>query len=250
MIDQSENNRKNPIDARYLGKYAYRMVEKNNDISNHSAQRRKQLLDAGLTVIARRGLSGITVHDIAKEAGCSYGVIAFHFKTKERLLLAVLDLLASNYEKIWLDEMASAPPSPAERLRVLLEVDFAPNVAKPSFLAVWIAFWAEASRVPAYKKRCSELKRRSLQTIVDLVSELAAARGLDTDVEAVSQGLYAITDGFWILGHVTGQNGPKDRQRYRQVSQTFLAAFFPQDFGTAELTPMGKLAGRSPRDQA
>lgn len=223
------------------------MSEKNDDISNHSAQRRKQLLDAGLTVIARRGLSGITVHDIAKEAGCSYGVIAFHFKTKERLLLAVLDLLASNYEKIWLDAMASAPPSPAERLRVLLEVDFAPNVAKPNYLAVWIAFWAEASRVPAYKKRCSELKRRSLQTIVDLVSELAAARGLGTDVQAVSQGLYAITDGFWIFGHVTGETGPKDRKRYRQVCQTFLSAFFPQDFSTTALTPPDSRAGRSPR---
>lgn len=209
------------------------MSEKKSDISKHSAQRRQQLLDAGLAVIARRGLSGITVNDIADEAGCSYGVIAFHFQTKERMLLAVLNMLASNYEKIWLDAMAAAPPSPAERLRVLLQVDFDPRVAKASHLAVWMAFWAEASRVPAYKKRCSELKRRSLQTMVDLVTELATLRSLNVDIAAVSQGLYAITDGCWIFGHVTGENGPRDRKRYRQVCLAFLAAFFPDDFNMA-----------------
>lgn len=212
------------------------MSEKKSELSNHSAQRRKQLLDAACAVIARRGLSGITVSDIADEAGCSYGVIAFHFKTKERLLLAALNLLASNYEKIWHDAIAAAPPSPAERLRVLLEVDFDPRVAKASDLAVWIAFWDEAPRVAAYKRRCSELKRRSLQTITDLVSELAAARSLDVDVEAVSLGLYAITDGCWIFGHVTGQNGPRDRKRYRQVCLSFLSAFFPDDFSSTAAT--------------
>ncbi len=213
------------------------MLEKKSDVSAHSAQRRKQLLEAACAVIARRGLSGITVSDIAEEAGCSYGVIAFHFKTKERLLLAVLNLLASNYERIWLEAMVSAPPSPAERLRVLLEVDFDPRVAKAADLAIWIAFWAEAPRVPAYKRRCNELKRRSLQTIVDLVSELAEARSLNVDVEAVSQGLYAITDGCWVFGHVTGHNGPQDRKRYRHVCHTFLSAFFPDDFSPTAAGP-------------
>ncbi len=204
---------------------------KKAEVSSHSLQRRRQLLDAACAVIARRGLSGITVSDIADEAGCSYGVIAFHFKTKERLLLAALDLVASNYENVWSEAMTAAPTSPAERLRILLEVDFDPRIARSSDLAVWMAFWDEAPRVAAYKRRCSELKRRSLQSITDLVTELATLRSLDIDVEAISQGLYAITDGCWIFSHVTGQNGPRDRKRYRQVCLTFLSAFFPDDFG-------------------
>lgn len=206
------------------------MVEKKSRVTPHSAQRRKQLLHAACAVIARRGLSGITVNDIAEEAGCSYGVIAFHFKTKERLLLAALNLVASNYESVWAEVMATAPASPAERLRALLEVDFDPRVAKASQLAVWMAFWDEAPRVPAYKRRCNELKRRSLQMVTELVSELADLRKLDIDAEAVAQGLYAITDGCWVFGHVTGQNGPRDRKRYRRVCLTFLSAFFPDDF--------------------
>ncbi len=209
------------------------MAKKIKEISSQSSVRRQQLLDAGLSVVARRGLSGITVNDIADEAGCSYGVIAFHFKTKERLLLAVLDLLASNYEKIWLDAMASAAASPAERLRLLIDVDFDPRVAKTKHLAVWMAFWAEAPRVPAYKKRCSELKYRSLDTMVTLVTELAAERAVTVDAMAIARGLYAITDGCWIFSHVTGENSPQMRERSRQVCLTFLSAFFPSDFAEA-----------------
>ncbi|WPE23537.1 TetR family transcriptional regulator C-terminal domain-containing protein [Shinella sp. NM-101] len=209
------------------------MAKKIKEISSQSSVRRQQLLDAALSVVARRGLSGITVNDIADEAGCSYGVIAFHFKTKERLLLAVLDLLASNYEKIWLDAMASAAASPAERLRLLIDVDFDPRVAKTKHLAVWMAFWAEAPRVPAYKKRCSELKYRSLDTMVTLVTELAAERAVTVDAMAIARGLYAITDGCWIFSHVTGENSPQMRERSRQVCLTFLSAFFPSDFAEA-----------------
>lgn len=230
MIDQSKKCPEKCIDDNHIKFIALDMGSKKTEISNHSAQRRKQLLEAACAVIARRGLSGITVNDIASEAGCSYGVIAFHFKTKERLLLAALNLVASKYEAVWSEAMAAAPSSPAERLRILLEVDFDPRIARAADLAVWMAFWDEAPRVAAYKRRCNELKRRSLQSITDLVSELAALRSLDIDVESVSQGLYAITDGCWIFGHVTGQNGPKDRKRYRQVCLTFLSAFFPDDF--------------------
>lgn len=215
------------------------MAEEKILVTNHSAQRRKQLLRATCAVIARRGLSGITVNEIAEEAGCSYiaeeagcsyGVIAFHFGTKERLLLAALDTVASDYEAVWSSAMATASSSPAERLRVLLQIDFDPRVAKASQLAVWMAFWDEAPRVPAYKRRCNELKRRSLQSVTELVSELAHQRGMDIDIESVSQGLYALTDGCWVFGHVTGRNGPRDRERYRQVCLTFLRAVFPDDF--------------------
>lgn len=211
------------------------MAKKQLEISNQSSTRQKQLLAAALDVIARRGLSGITVNDIADEAGCSYGVIAFHFKTKERLLLAVLDELAGSYEVIW-EETISADASPAERLVRLVNLDFDSRVAKAKHLAVWMAFWAEASRVPAYRKRCSELKLRSLGVMVDLVSELADLRKISIDAEAVARGLYAITDGCWVFSHVTGQSNPAERERSRQLCMTFLSAFFPADFSSASAT--------------
>lgn len=209
---------------------------------DQAAERRQELLSATITVIARKGLSGITVNDIAAEAGCSYGVVAFHFKTKERLLLAALDMLVSEYEEIRLRLPPAIADSAAERLRHVIDTDFDRRVAKPKNLAVWMAFWAEAPRVPAYKARCGELKRRSVEVITDLVNDLAREVQCEVDADLVARGLYAITDGFWLYNHVTGEAGPAERERCRDICLAHLARFFPGVFETdrsSEKTVMG-----------
>ncbi|HXQ42401.1 MAG TPA: TetR family transcriptional regulator, partial [Candidatus Udaeobacter sp.] len=51
-------------------------------------------------MIARKGITGITLSQIASEAGCSYGVVSFHYKSKDRLLLAALNALLENYDLV------------------------------------------------------------------------------------------------------------------------------------------------------
>ncbi|MEE9301466.1 MAG: TetR family transcriptional regulator, partial [Alphaproteobacteria bacterium] len=55
--------------------------------------RRRQLTQATITVIARRGFARTTLADVAKEARVSYGVVSFYFGSKEELLLATLRCL-------------------------------------------------------------------------------------------------------------------------------------------------------------
>ena len=57
------------------------------------AERRQSLLDAAVAVIAQKGLIGTTISSIATEAECSYGVVSFHFNSKEGIILAALDYL-------------------------------------------------------------------------------------------------------------------------------------------------------------
>ena len=106
------------------------------------------------------------------------------------------------------------------------------RVATPKNMAVWTAFWAETSRVPAYRARCGELKRRSLQRLTDLVTELAAGRDVGLPAEMIARGFYAISDGCWIYNHVTGEISPADRERDRQLCNAYLARFFPEEFRT------------------
>jgi TetR/AcrR family transcriptional repressor of bet genes len=210
--------------------------------AEQAAERRQELLNATITVIARKGLSGITVNDIAAEAKCSYGVVAFHFKTKERLLLAALDMLVSEYEEIRLRLTPPASDSAAKRLRQVIDADFDRRVAKPKNLAVWMAFWAEAPRVPAYKARCGELKRRSVEVITGLVQDLSREVQCEVDADLVARGLYAITDGFWLYNHVTGAAGPAERDRCRQICLAHLARFFPGVFDADLEQGAGKVA--------
>ncbi|MXN17836.1 transcriptional regulator BetI [Pseudooceanicola sp. GBMRC 2024] len=199
-------------------------------ITLRSELRRQQLLEAGLKAIARRGLTGITINDIAEEAQVSYGVIAFHFQNKERMLLAVLDHLVSQYEAVCAEAMAGAGEDPAERLRTLIAVDFDARVAKTRYLAVWMAFWAEAGRVPAYRRRCTELKDGAREMMRALVAELAARHDRSAEAAQIADELYAITDGIWLSNHVTGRNGPAARRAGAQACLGYLARAFPGDF--------------------
>lgn len=207
--------------------------------------RRHELLSGTLAVIARKGLSGITINDIAVEVGCSYGIVNFYFRTKERLLLAALDLLEQEYEDLWQRMMADAGHAPADRLRAIIDLDFGTRIATQKNIAIWAAFWAETSRVPAYRTRCSDLKHRSLQRMTELIGELADGRDLGMPLEMVARGFYAISDGCWLYSHVTGEAGPADRELGRQVCNGYLARFFPVDF--AVLPPLSAPANNGGR---
>jgi len=55
--------------------------------------RRDQIIRAAYDIAARRGLHGLTVRQVAAKAGLSSGLVLFHFKSKDRLIIALLDWL-------------------------------------------------------------------------------------------------------------------------------------------------------------
>jgi TetR/AcrR family transcriptional regulator, transcriptional repressor of bet genes len=55
------------------------------------AIRREQILAAAERLLARNGWARTTFADICKEAGISNGVLTYHFKDKDEILLAVLE---------------------------------------------------------------------------------------------------------------------------------------------------------------
>jgi AcrR family transcriptional regulator len=59
-------------------------------IVDHDA-RRRELAQAASKVIVRQGLDGVTVREIAREAGFSAGSLGHYFPSKDDVLIAVLD---------------------------------------------------------------------------------------------------------------------------------------------------------------
>lgn len=66
------------------------------------------LIDAGRTLALRHGLSGLTVRDVAAEAGVNLGMFHYHFKTKERFHQEILKkIYADFFEQFTLETSAS-----------------------------------------------------------------------------------------------------------------------------------------------
>ncbi len=190
------------------------------------AERRQSLLDAAIAVIARKGLVGITISSIATEAECSYGVVSFHFNSKEGIILAALDYLVEDYEKA----LKRHDGSPAVRLKTMIESDFDGKVASARRIAVWVSFWAESVRVRSYRERCAEVKSRYNVSAEADVAALAETRGLSVDAAQVAHSLNAMIDGFWIANLVMDQNGQAGQKAAKQSCLAYLRGIFPDDF--------------------
>ncbi len=73
-------------------------------------ERRRQLIDATMKCIARKGLSGTSIGDVASEAGLSQGIVNLHFDSKDNLLTETLRTLANEYRAVFDKTLAKAPP--------------------------------------------------------------------------------------------------------------------------------------------
>ena len=78
-------------------------------------QRTRQLLDSALTVIARRGLSGTKMTDIAENAGLSVGNIYKYFDSKEQMFEALIHRGQQEYRE-FAEEALLRPGAPVDKL--------------------------------------------------------------------------------------------------------------------------------------
>ncbi|MEW9550536.1 TetR/AcrR family transcriptional regulator [Nonomuraea sp. NPDC050783] len=56
-----------------------------------SAERRRQILDAAIEIVGRRGYYGFSVQEVAARCGLTVAGVLHHVGTKDQLLLALLD---------------------------------------------------------------------------------------------------------------------------------------------------------------
>ena len=77
---------------------------------------RRRILDAAAGLLAQRGLSGVTLSEIARTAGLKAGSVYFHFDSKDAVLDEVLALGVEQSLSYLRDALAGAGPRPADRL--------------------------------------------------------------------------------------------------------------------------------------
>jgi phenylpropionate dioxygenase-like ring-hydroxylating dioxygenase large terminal subunit/DNA-binding transcriptional regulator YbjK len=210
-----------------------------------SAARRRQLIDATIAAIGRRGYASTTLTHVAGEAGLSPGIVNFYFKTKEQLLLATLEQITDEYAAFLREQLEKAGPSPAAQLEAMIDADFDPKVFTLEKVAVWYAFWAEAHTQPSYRALVSRMEGQYYNDTAEPCRRIIEAGGYaDIDPDAVASGLNAMIDGFWFDFLID----PKefDREAAKRTCRLFLAGLFPREFQSRIEPASRKRTARSP----
>ncbi len=100
--------------------------------SARSEKSRQLIIQAALAVIDRDGANRLTIDAIAREAGISKGGVLHHFRTKQAVLIALLDNQRAEYARFARDYLAhdgrdSGEPSLATQIAILREATKQPQ---------------------------------------------------------------------------------------------------------------------------
>ncbi|MDX2168536.1 MAG: TetR family transcriptional regulator C-terminal domain-containing protein [Deltaproteobacteria bacterium] len=144
----------------------------------HHDARRAAIAAAAWRTIARHGLDASSVRAIARDAGCSTGVLAHYFPDKDALLLHALRLATARTGARMATRARAARGLAALRMvvREALPLDADSRVE----WRIWLAFWGRAFADPALAAE----QRRRYRVWRHLVRELLAAARRDGELPA------------------------------------------------------------------
>lgn len=172
------------------------------------SDRRSALLDATITVIARRGVRGLRVQEVAAEAGVSVPLLYHYFGSREGLLtaaLAAVDARADRYSTQAVRPGATARQELTARL--LGELQDSPEVHTTSSAwgeLRWASVFDEGLR-PAV----AELTEAWVDVVADLVRRVhreetgrAVGKRAARDTAEILVALVEGLSGRWLTGAV------------------------------------------------
>ncbi|MFD2010337.1 TetR/AcrR family transcriptional regulator [Streptomyces narbonensis] len=170
------------------------------------ASRSTQILEAAARVIARRGVRGLRVEELAEEAGVSTGLIYYHFKDRTGILRHTLEFINSRAERYTAaQDEAAEPLSPREELDqvLILELQDTPEVRENS--TAWGELRASAVFDPVLREdlaRATLVWVQEVAALLGQVQPLAPAVGLTASAERLT----ALLEGLsmrWLSGGIT-----------------------------------------------
>lgn len=156
--------------------------------------RRAQIIDGVLTLLARDGIAGVSMRAVAREAGVALGLVHYYFDDKTSLIAATL----RQVEDQDLDIVRPDPGlPPEERLLVALRRVSDPEFLTTEYLALRLQLWALAQVNPEYAEINSSAQGSYRAALADLIHQARPdLRRADCDRRAAD--IEVVQNGLWL----------------------------------------------------
>lgn len=163
--------------------------------------RRKDLLAATVSCLARLGPRGTTGREICRQAGVSHGLLRHYFRNPDNLLLETYEQLC---EDMLAHLEAAAIPfeaDPRDALHRYFVAVFSDQWASPEIIGAWMVFWQQARSREDFAAVSHAFNMRQRALLGRLVTRLpvpAATASQDLPMADAIALLSAVLDGLWI----------------------------------------------------
>lgn len=185
--------------------------------------RLKEILNAAVTCFARDGYNGTTIDQIAAETGLSKGSVYRFFKSKDDILLALLDRLEQEaIQKS--DHLIEKDHSPISQIRTHLRTMFEVSEEYASLQNLWLEVYAHDLARARLKLMITEAR----QEIVEVLRPVAATAETEAQLLAVSDVLLSFHEGLLLLSTLEDETDMLSRfDQAWPVLETMLKQYFP-----------------------
>jgi TetR/AcrR family transcriptional regulator, fatty acid metabolism regulator protein len=180
-------------------------------VSERTADRRAELLEAAVRVFAAKGFHASRVGDIANEAGVAHGLLYHYFRSKEEVLETIFretwSGLVRETERI---EVSGVPFR--EQLRRFARIYLGSWLVTPELVRVLVR---EVGRSPEVGERVDEIRGlfKALRRIVESARDRGEVRA-DVDVGFAATAFYGALEEIltgWVLGQLPAEEEDVER---------------------------------------
>jgi len=177
---------------------------------SNTEQRRAEIVAGLLAAIGEHGYDKATIQTIATRAGLAPGLIHYHFKNKEEILLALVRSLAAVARGRY-DALAASAATADDRLKACIDARLAlGDGADPHAVAAWVVIGAEAVRQPQVRAVYREAVAAELALLEGLLRDYLGAHGKPpTGASRLAAALVALMEGAFQLASAAGDVMPQ-----------------------------------------
>lgn len=155
--------------------------------------RQERILEAVIGLLARHGISGVSMRAVAREAGVALGLVNYHYSDKTSLIRAAL-------RRVEEQDLALVEPDPGlppeERLRAALRRVAAPEFLTTEYLSLRLQLWALARAHPDFEQINTDAQKRYRERLATLIKDArpelsrAERNKRATDIDVLQNGLW------------------------------------------------------------
>lgn len=137
---------------------------------SNTTQRRLEIIQALLRVMSTTGYEKASIQVIAKEAGLKSGLIHYHFKTKQEILVELIAWLADKAQQQYILSVKGVSDA-KHKLEVFIDSALSlGGGADEDAVAAWVVIGAEAMRQPEVQVAYQSVFTRNKSELMKLLN--------------------------------------------------------------------------------
>ena len=187
-----------------------------------------KLISSAIKSISEKGINETTMSDVSQGAGLSQGIVNFHFKSKELLLIETLRFISNEYLQSFQNCLKKSGSDPCKQIIAIINNDFSNNICSRDKIALWFTFFSEVKFKPAYHQICKQRDLYYQKMTENIFRELIKLEKSKISLTNVSNGLQALVMGLW-LDQLVDPDTFK-RKKAKEICFNFIKSNFPKQF--------------------